>query len=213
MVSLPTELTSAMNIAAEKVALDLEGTLTLACRQHIWAAMGPRLMDGNRAAFGIGLYRRATLAVASVTRVLPSWERTLPDDKAPHELIRIIDDYFKCRVDQRMLHATRRSLWCQVDELVHRGHGVEAMVGCAASCAAGTALVDEVFDPENLDPTASDLDRDAYQWDAGFYAAMVYAGGAPWNNDANVERRRQFWQWYIKEATPAAWDVDTFRIL
>jgi hypothetical protein len=210
---LPAELTSAMDVAGRSLYCDPEGLLTLAHRQRIWAAMGPLLITGNRAVFGIGLYRRATLAVACVRHVLRFWEKVLPDHKGPHEMIRMIDDYFAHRMDQRRLLAEQGSLWGQGEELEYQGYGVEAIVASAASRAAITALVDEVFDPKNLDPNASDNDRDAYQWDAGFYAAMVYAGGAPWNKEADVERRRQFWDWYIKEAVPSAWSIDRFRIL
>ena len=195
-------LSGALESAFHALRADPDGVLALAYRQRIWAAMVPRLMNGNQAVQGTGLRRRTSLALSCVRRVLPFWEKAWPNDNGPGTLIELIENFFDNKVDRRVLYSEQLALWARVDNLAYERDVVELMVGCAACGAASTALVDEVFDPDNLELSASDEDRDAYQWDAAYYAAMVLAGGPPRNAESSIERRRQFWEWYLSEAVP-----------
>ena len=46
-----------------------------------------------------------------------------------------------------------------------------------------------------------------HQWDASLYASAAYAGGFAWEEQSDKLRRREFWQWYLSEAVPSAWEA------
>jgi hypothetical protein len=49
--------------------------------------------------------------------------------------------------------------------------------------------------------TNLDDDYDPFSWDTSYYTAIAYSGSDPWDN-ADIEKRREFWMWYINEAVP-----------
>jgi len=44
--------------------------------------------------------------------------------------------------------------------------------------------------------------------DSSFFAAAAYAGGAVWDSDSDSLKRREFWEWWLNEAVPMAWDSE-----
>lgn len=43
--------------------------------------------------------------------------------------------------------------------------------------------------------------------DASYYASVAYSAGGPSDPNSDLERRRQFWTWYLTEAVPAAYSA------
>jgi hypothetical protein len=41
--------------------------------------------------------------------------------------------------------------------------------------------------------------------DGSYMASVALAGGSPWTPGSDPARRREFWQWWLREAVPAAW--------
>jgi hypothetical protein len=210
MSGLPSELNESLKVARESLASTHDGQLILGSRQRIWAAMGPLWHLQKFAILAEGLERRAALAIACVNHVLPLWEERLPDDRSPHDLLTLIGRYLRGEVDPETVGKAGIDLWTHVENLGYKDRGVlgaALSVGDAASNAALTALYDENFDPASIDPEASDEDRDPYEWDAAFYAAIAYAGGNPisYAKQFDPTRLRAFWAWYLDVAVPAAW--------
>ena len=61
--------------AEAALAANANGELVLPARKRIWAAMGPRELNGPRAIIGPPLGRRTGLALLAVRYVLPIWHR------------------------------------------------------------------------------------------------------------------------------------------
>lgn len=83
-----------------------------------------------------------------------------------------------------------------------------ATVGFAAVQALTTAVVDEFFDPDEIELNLTDSEEFESN-DASFHAAVAYANGPVWEIDAspapNSEKRRRFWEWWLTEAVPKSW--------
>jgi hypothetical protein len=101
----------------------------------------------------------------------------------------------------------KNRFWGELESLLYKGeHFASIYVGFAAANTVTTALNDERFHPLNIEDHLLDDDLDPYQWDASFYAAGAYAGGFTWEEGSSVVRRREFWEWYLDEAVPLAWN-------
>jgi hypothetical protein len=122
------ELVEALDGARRRLALSPDGHLILGSRQRIWAAMGPRLRDGNRAIPGVGLLRRTALASACVGRVLPLWEQRLPQDRSPHALLGLIVRYLRGAADYESLREEAHELWALADHLCYAAEGNQTSV-------------------------------------------------------------------------------------
>ena len=115
-------------------------------------------------------------------------------------------NYLEQSVDFDAASARAGDFWTEMDNLmIHEQQNQAPLIaGYAADCVVSVALFDESFDPDNPHDNTQDEDLDPYEWDAAYYAAMVYAGGASWNEASSPARRREFWEWYLREAVPAA---------
>lgn len=52
----------------------------------------------------------------------------------------------------------------------------------------------------------SELEIAPDEWSACFLASLAAAGGASWESVADNSQRRAFWEWYLNEAVPSAFD-------
>jgi hypothetical protein len=203
---LPDELKRTIDAAAESLARAPNGELILPMRKRIWAALGPCLVEGQRALPGAGLTRRGALAISCSRHVLPIWENALRDDRRPHDALEAAQRRLEGAADFDSAERIRGALWTYCDGLFGRVPDRCVYVGYSAALSVATALHDELFELDDLD---SELDRDLdpYQWDASFYASAACAGFG-WEPDSDPVKRREFWQWYLATAVPAAWHVE-----
>jgi hypothetical protein len=85
------------------------------------------------------------------------------------------------------------------DESRYRG----VYAGHAACGALRVAIDDE---PVGLaDQGLDQYDLDAEEQDTAFLASLAFGGGDEGEAAYRPELRRDFWQWYLDEAVPAAW--------
>ena len=63
---------------------------------------------------------------------------------------------------------------------------------------------DAAGEANELHVTDADIDPD--DMDASFFAASVYANGAVWNLESGPLLRREFWEWWLKQAVPLSWN-------
>jgi Immunity protein Imm5 len=209
-MDLSTDLIEAVHIASSKLISNANGELILSERKRIWSTMGELLIEGNRAIKGIGLTRRTKLASLCVRKVLGLWDEVWPDNYGTRQMLMVADQYLDNSIDFDSAWKRKNSFWGELDNPLFEGNYLAIVnVGFAAVKVVTTALVDEIFDPQNLEEDISDETLDPYQWDASFYAAAAYAGGAPWEEQSNTLRRREFWKWYLNEAVPSAWELQS----
>lgn len=207
-MAFSAELAKALNLASESLSANADGELALSCRKRIWTAFGPLLMDTEDvyAILGVGLFRRTTLAILCARHMLDVWEQELPENKDPHHLLEMAERYMKKLTDLDTIREKMDSFWVEIEALLYeREDSIAVCAGLAAYSACRTAVYDEDFEPDNVDDLTDD-DLEPYDWDAGYLAALVYAGGGKWNEESNATQRRQFWEWYLKEAVPKAWN-------
>ena len=200
---LPRAVTELLAAAEAALAAAADGHLVLSIRKRIWAALGPREVDGARAVIGPPLRRRTTLAIFAAQRVIPIWTRAFNSDERPKEMLRIARLYVEEKVDFKFAWRAKNAFWVEVDRL----NGVAVAAGYAAAQAVTTALNDERFDVQDLDSKV-DRDLDPYDWDASFFASVAAAHGAPWEASSDGSARREFWRWYIREAIRTAWMLE-----
>jgi hypothetical protein len=138
----------------------------------------------------------------------------LPEDRTPHALLERVRQYLSGVITAEALEHRGGRLRNHVVNLDYQQYRRdkqcrwEFAVADAATAVAAVALVDERFEPGEIDPSASDSDLEVEEWDAAFHASVVSARGAPWNRESSAERRFTFWTWYLTEAVPQVWAVD-----
>ncbi len=199
---LPDEMRDLVDAALASVAENERHDLTLGWRHLLWSAMGPR----DRAFADAAHRRRASLAILAVRKVAPIWHRLRPEDEFVDNVLRDAERVLAGDLDPEEARDRAGDLWVDMDDLAADGDLNPAAVGYAAIGALLAAARDEMFDPDTVDISLTDADVDAYETDAAFAAAAAYAGGPPWDSDADAEARREYWTWWLTEALPQAWD-------
>lgn len=186
--------------ALKAVETDPNGRLRLGLREMIWAEFGPRATPGNY--LNAAHRQRIALAVAGVRRILPLWEQKYPDSDIPTVALTAIETVMQ---GGGLADAsdTFDELWEAMVHLAGEQPFPEVAVGFAAVQALSTAMYDEFFDAEDLDPEREDED-DPESQDSASYASMAAAHGPPSHPESDPHARREFWKWWIKEGVETA---------
>lgn len=201
-MEMPQSLEKLIDNALETVHNHPKNDLNLGYRQAIWAEFGPL---GDE----LGLKKRAVLAKFTIEKVLPIWESTFPDDNTPgkilSEVAQILDGSLSFSSEDASKHV--RDFWEWVQDIAASDNQLTALnVGFGAVKLITTALFDELFDSKNIDYNCTDADVDSYDADCSYYAAAAYSNGTVWEEDSDASKRKEFWEWWLKEAVPEAWD-------
>jgi hypothetical protein len=206
-MALSGELIDALQIASSKLNSNINGELVLSERKRVWRALGERLMEGNRAKRGIGLIRRVKLANLCVQKVLGLWQEVWPEKSGPQQMLLTAEQYIGDLIDYESAWERANSFWGELETIICDGKNLTVVnVGFAAANLVTTALRDEKFNPDNLEEEIVDDLLDPYEWDASLYASAAYSSGFVWEEQSNALQRREFWEWYLTEAVPSAWD-------
>ena len=191
--------------AAAAVRTDPAGDLALGRRELVYGALGDRA--GRPGAPGPGWRRRAALALATCRHSLPIWERERPEDRLPHALLELVPPLLGPDADPAAARAAAGRLWGHAENMTQLlGPPARMWVGFACAKAVEVALGDEWFDPDDVDPARTELGLglDVSGVDTAFLAASAHADGPPWSDDADPERRRAFWLWWLEQAARSA---------
>jgi Immunity protein Imm5 len=136
---------------------------------------------------------------------LPMWESSWPGDRTPHDLLALADAVIEGKTNRKEGARRRNRGFDALDDLSNRSRNkIPVGVGYAAAQTVATALGYDALNPSEVHP---DLDDDGVQpeeHDSSYFAALVRAGGPPWDPASSVERRRAFWDWWLSEAVQAA---------
>lgn len=209
-MAISEELTKMLKMALKELSNHSKSELVLPIRKRIWALLGTRLInEESRAIYGTGLYRRAFLAKLCTQHVLNVWESDWLTHQGPQQMLSIAEEYLKKQLDYDFTWEQMNQFWGELDNLSNNyDYKGSINVGYAAANVVAVALNDEQFEPNDVeDNQFLDEDYDPYDWDTRFYASMAYANGEPGNENSNPQYRKQFWEWYIKEAIPLAWEA------
>lgn len=207
-MAIPAELQYAIQDAHRALANHEHGRLLLPYRKRIWAALGQRLIEGGRAQLGVGLRRRTKLAIRCGELVLNYWKREFPEDETPERLIIYAEQYLNGEMEFRWAWDQQNNFWSVVEDLMSEGKPFPAIyAGFAATKILATALYDEKFTPGKIEENLTEDNLDAESWDVSYWASLAYAGGSHWEKESSPTRRREFWQWYLNDAVPQAWNA------
>lgn len=190
-----TDLQDAIEAGRRDLGARKDGQLIRGLRQPVLQALG----DGER-----GRVRRTRLAKDAVLYVLPLWQTARPGDRDPDRVLAEIEPALAGALDAENIQREAGMLWAHTDNLIlTTGPEAPLHVGYAASKALMAALRDEPLDPPDADPERTDFGRDPRRLDTAFIASGAAAGGAPWDEASDPERRRQFWTWWLDRAREA----------
>ena len=186
-----------------------QGHLSLCLRWQIEMEFGPAQLAYDGTPSGIGWMRRVHLAILSVQRVEPIWGAALPNNDGVKCMLRLAQDVVANRVDALDANQQMGDFWTQADncrsQLRRRtGNSVAACAGHAAAAVA-VALADKK--PVDCASGEDDESSNYYDWDVSYFASIAYANGGLSNSNADIEKRRAFWKWYLREAVPAIFSI------
>lgn len=188
-----SDLAAQIDAAAADVDARADGQLIRGRRQAILRSFG----DAAE-----GRARRAQLARRTVEHVMPLWQGERPGDTDPEHVLHLIDGVLDGSVSENEARRAAGGLWAHIDNLIlTAGEELPLHVGYAASRALLSACLDEPLDPPNADPDRTDDDVDPRRLDTAFMASIAAAGGDASTGEGDVARRREFWHWWLGEAS------------
>lgn len=193
-------LSENQELALKAVEADPARRLRLGWRQKIWADFGPRATPGNY--LSVPHRQRIELAVIGVRQVLPLWQQKYPDIDIPEVALSTVEAIIEAGGEVDASDAFDE-LWGAVVHLSVERPFPEVAVGFAAVQALSTAMYDESFDADDLDPEREDGD-DPESFDSAFYAAIAAAHGQPGVPDSDLQLRLEFWKWWLTGAIETA---------
>jgi hypothetical protein len=141
--------------------------------------------------------------------VLPIWYDAYPDDDGPSSMLaiaeQVVEQNFDLEEANRIMDAYSVDI-LNLDNIVNGKEDYRpSAVGDAAVGALVTALVEHSFD--NIDDDIGDFDGDPETLECSVHASMAYANDQPVLGLLETDKMYEFWQWYIDEAIPKAYEA------
>jgi hypothetical protein len=205
---LPEPLEEAIERASSTMLEDERHDLLPIYRRRIYTAIGPWENVQARQV-------RIRLDLLSARYVLFIWQKYRPSDTWPEQLISVAEGVLAGTVDQVVAARKANEAQFQLDEalptLVEELEvGEEEPLGAlsAALVALRWAAGITAFDVIEIAEQETDREIDPLFSDSAGWAAIAYAKAA-WEPGSNSEKRKEFWQWWLKEAVPQAWRKST----
>ncbi len=198
---IPENLKKVIEEAKQELKNNPDGELILPIRKKIWAEMGEyRSEEGKK--------RRTQLNILCIKYAMPVWDYVQPSVLSPLILLNYLFDCYEGKISWEELMDKGNTYWTEMDDLgnSHPKYQMASLIGYAAIDTLGIARLDTEFGEQDEYPDNLDGDFDPYGWDASFYISGAVAG-FKWIKGASVERRRQFWNWYLDKAVPEAYNA------
>jgi hypothetical protein len=174
---------------------------------------------------------RAYLALITARRVLPLWQAAFPSDDMPERMLALAEAVIRGTVDTQVAAREMAEAWYHNPQsgdsgeyaLWHTYCAGEAALNAVSEALSKNPLADRIQDytsATNKDPTyikdAETITDDDLVYgvtDAASSAATAYAGridggdGYLIDSPSHPEKRREFWEWWLTEAIPQAWEL------
>lgn len=206
---MENELLELLNTLKEEVNKHPRGELILPFRKSIYKLMGEHQdNEDGHAILTIGLLKRTNLAVQCVQKVMPIWDSVMANDTKPHVILEDINNYLAGKQTWDYLWDIPNHFWTVLDNYLLKdgsiGHAV--CVGFASINALYVALNDEDLGEEGEEDLL-DQDLDPYTWDTAYFASLAYSENEMYDEETKIQKRREFWVWYIDKAVPLAYQA------
>jgi hypothetical protein len=202
-MQLPVELQRAIEAAHTAMIADPEHLLLPIFRQQIYQAVED--LSGSR-------YNqiRGWLAFVTAQHVRSIWYQERSDDPMLDQVLDVTEGVLRNTVGKEAAQIQVYEEWQWEETLVKLWkQGISVKAWCAGE-AASTALRDVTgYDPcatKVADAKLTDEWLDPGESDTPKWAVAAYAGR---NGEATSDpmRRKEFWQWWLWGAVPAAWEA------
>lgn len=197
---LNNQLIREVEFAKEALKNEPNGRLTLEYRKKIWSVYGPRKMDKAKAIIEKPLIKRVKLAALCAEKVLPIWLEAYSDKYDAVKVLNFTSEYLDGLSSWERGYDIYNEFRARMVEL-EEGPLRPLAAGKYISRVLATALYDLDCDGDESDEEYDcEEDDDIDLWDASF-AASVALSGIYWSeSDNDIERRREYWNWYLNEA-------------
>lgn len=155
---------------------------------------------------------RGWLALLAARYVLQAWQSVWPENSLATHLIGVAESVLRQDIHEEGAREQAEDAWNKLEELMITHTGLEH----GSAISAGLASVRAVFEAIGTHPfvhapaswlNENDTDESALDpWctDAAKWAADAYAGQV-WDQHFDPVKQKEFWQWWLFEAIPAAW--------
>ena len=217
---LPTELQHSIDQALEAILNHPQHLLSTRHRRAIYNAFGA--VENRNAE-----QARVRLAVMTAWRVLPVWQRVWPSDSLPQFALRTAGEVLQGIVDAQTVEVEVSDASDVLEDLRNTREGQAHLDALFAGQAAISALA-KAFKLRSVVPArlaarindynsymaAEEIDLLSWEilWveennDTALWAAAAFAGGI---GDIRPDPAKQgtFWEWWLTEAVPTAWNAE-----
>jgi hypothetical protein len=201
---LPKELQKAIEQAHAAMIDNPEHMLAPICRQVIY-----RVIETQNAAEASPV--RGWLALVTSRHVLPIWREAWPDDSMPHLMLTMADKVLHGMMPVETARVEAEQSFEQLERLGDKpeisGHVDAFFAGTAAVEALFETIgMHRYFDSIEMDENTTDDWLDPWSSDTAKWAAFAYAERSH-DSASDIAKRREFWDWWLFKAIPAAWDT------
>jgi hypothetical protein len=156
---------------------------------------------------------RVILDLLTVRRILPPGQRKTVDDDRLFDMLKIAEDALNGRISKEADFEEASSAQVELERLDRLRRTAGSAEWSEYMLYTYNTALDTLFDAsgspqfDNVRVTKRTLDSDLDPWstDVALWAAFAYAG-PPWKPTSNPEKRKEFWEWWLLEAIPQAWD-------
>lgn len=208
---LSPQLQQAIDQAYEAVEQHPQHALLPFYRGEIYKAISPAIYNALRELIDPPAYRvRVMLSLLTGPQILPVWQQERPDDTWPQDLLDMVERVLRGTVSPEQASIEAEKAFDQAGELAQTmeepalqrvwavvAFAIEALFEAAGAHGFGTMIISRNETDANLDPWTSD---------PALWAAAAYAGPV-WDPESDSIRRKEFWEWWLREALPAAWEA------
>jgi hypothetical protein len=237
-LALPTDLQKAIEDAYATLTKHPQHALLPIYRARVYAALGavhypeePLDPHAHRT--------RVTLDLLTVQRVLPIWQAQRPDFPWPQRLLEMAEGVLNGSVSMEAARAEADAVWALLEEgedtykgeveeeaeedsngvseeeaasEIAKFKGVSASALLVCDAAVETLFVASglfQFDSPDFTEEMTDADVDPWSSDTAKWASTAYAG-AVWDPSSDPVMRKEFWEWWLTEAVPRAWQASQY---
>jgi hypothetical protein len=207
-MDFPLELRSAISQALAAMTHDPHYDLAPGYQLAILKALGPS--PRHQEAGSIWGKRCVVLAIDSVDKVIPRWDRQYPSIRNPHTILREAQRVFSLDWDyHNAMQIAYYNYWDHFQG-VDQNNAISFILNAALAAlgmAITAATTTDAFYPRNIDYSVTNDSVSLEQQSPWFLASVANAGGTSWGARSNNTLRREYWEWWLEEAVVKAYSA------
>lgn len=129
-------------------------------------------------------------------KVYPILKDDYPEDKIFANILNKCDEYLYYNEGNRSDFSSLADEYKNYAESEDYNSN-NAAIAIVYLCYSITGNADDILKEVNNYNNNDDNECDSDCWTTDFYASLAYSDGSPFANDGDVEKRKEFWKWFI----------------